>query len=56
MPAVICSAWKANDNSIGIVFTNISEETLEFSWKHEKYSFSGKEMINGRDVLLIEKI
>jgi len=55
MPAVIGSAWKANDGSIGLVFANMSEETQRFQWKHEKYSLNGAETINGRNVSLIGK-
>ena len=55
MPAVIVSTWSAGDGSIGIVFTNMSEETQRFRWKHEKYSFNGEEVITGRNALLREK-
>jgi hypothetical protein len=51
MPAVIGSAWKAADGSIGLVFTNISEETQRFRWKLEKYSLESEEVIDGRSAL-----
>ncbi|MBM3239628.1 hypothetical protein FJZ31_25350 [Candidatus Poribacteria bacterium] len=51
MPAVIGSAWKAADGSIGLVFTNMSEETQRFRWKLEKYSLEGEEVIDGRSAM-----
>ena len=55
MPAVIGSAWKAADGSIGLVFTNMSEETQQFRWKLEKYSLEGENSIEGRDTLFMIK-
>lgn len=52
IPAVICSAWKSGDDSIGIVFTNMSEETLCFQWRLEEHNLKGEEMIAGRSVLI----
>jgi len=54
MPVVIGSAWKAVDGSIGLAFTNMSEETQRFRWKLEKYSLTGEEVMAGRSALLRE--
>ena len=55
MPAVIGSAWKSTDGSIGLVFTNMSEETQRFRWKLERYSLEGEEVIDGRSALKKEE-
>jgi len=56
MPVVIGSAWKAGDGSIGLVFTNMSEETQQFRWRLEKYSLEAEEVITGRNALLRERM
>lgn len=54
MPCVIGSAWKASDGSIGLIYTNMSEESRQFYWKHEE--FEGEETIAGRSTLLRELV
>jgi len=55
--AVLDSAWRASDDSLGFVFTNISDEEQAFTWQADlsRYEIDDAEVYDVKQIMPGEK-
>ncbi len=52
-PAVIGSAWRADDGSVALVLTNLTEQKVRFRWQHEGKRAEGE--IEGLSAAVVKR-